>query len=130
MTLVATVIRASEDAGREEGNNVKAPGSLTDNESGATSSCITSLGTRKPQVHAYAITLLARYPQWQDWLKMEVDQVFGSAEIDETQYQKAYPQMKRCLATMVSLHSAGTWSRYLEDAKGPLSTRHSAFTLL
>lgn len=49
---------------------------------------------------AYAITLLAVYPEWQEWLFEELDQEVnreGSLE-----YEKTFPILKRCLALMVS----------------------------
>jgi cytochrome P450 len=49
---------------------------------------------------AYAITLLAAHPKWQDWIIDEVDRVLGSA--GSLDYEEVYPQLKRCLALMAS----------------------------
>lgn len=50
---------------------------------------------------AYAITLLAIYPEWQDWIHKELDQeVPSNTNLD---YESTYPVLKRCLALMVSL---------------------------
>lgn len=49
----------------------------------------------------YAIGLLACYPRWQDWIKSELHEVFGGEEVDEGEYEAAFPLLKRCLAIMV-----------------------------
>ena len=53
---------------------------------------------------SYCILLLAAYPEWQAWLAEEISQVLGGQEGIETwEYQKVFPQLKRCLALMVSV---------------------------
>ena len=48
---------------------------------------------------AYAITHLAAYPEWQDWIHEELDTVVpAGADLD---YEATYPKLKRCLALMV-----------------------------
>ena len=49
---------------------------------------------------AYAITLLATYPEWQDWIREELDQEAKSEEVLD--YKTTFPKLKRCLALMVS----------------------------
>ena len=48
---------------------------------------------------AYAITLLAIYPEWQKWIHEELDQKLSSDE--DLKYDAVYPGLKRCLALMV-----------------------------
>jgi cytochrome P450 len=53
---------------------------------------------------AYAITLLATNVHVQDWLREEIGSVFGGEKgIENWDYGSAFPQLKRCLAVMVSL---------------------------
>jgi len=49
---------------------------------------------------AYAITLLAIHPEWQDWISEEIDAVVRNSP--DMPYEEAYPALKRCLALMVS----------------------------
>lgn len=52
---------------------------------------------------AYAVTLLAAYPQWQVWVHEEVDHVLGVlSESKVPGYNIIYPKLGRCLALMVS----------------------------
>ncbi|MCJ1388203.1 hypothetical protein MMC18_001048 [Xylographa bjoerkii] len=50
---------------------------------------------------AYALVLLAAYPEWQAWITEEIDTVLGAFP-DEGNwvYESAYPKLKRCLAVM------------------------------
>ena len=51
----------------------------------------------------YAITLLAMEPHWQAWVREEIESVHGSFNTSgEPDYEKVFPQLKRCLAVMVS----------------------------
>ncbi|GKT86482.1 cytochrome P450 [Colletotrichum tofieldiae] len=91
---------------------------------------------------AYAVTLLAAYPEWQAWVQAEIDAVLGpaSSEGEDGQlpdYATAFPRLTRCLAVMapavvyintVALHtSPSTWgpdaldfkpARWLQPASG------------
>ncbi|KAE8454619.1 hypothetical protein EG329_000242 [Mollisiaceae sp. DMI_Dod_QoI] len=51
---------------------------------------------------AYAVTLLATDPGLQDWLREEINSEFGGEEsAQKWDYEKAFPQLKRCLAVML-----------------------------
>jgi cytochrome P450 len=51
----------------------------------------------------YAITLVALHSQWQDWMRDEIRAVFGTGgKVQEWDYEKQYPRLKRCLAVMVN----------------------------
>ncbi len=51
---------------------------------------------------AYAIALLASFPEWQEWMQEELDQeIQPDADLN---YESTYPVLKRCLATMVILN--------------------------
>ncbi|KAA6409816.1 MAG: hypothetical protein FRX48_06428 [Lasallia pustulata] len=47
---------------------------------------------------AYAITILAIYPEYQDWIIVEIDHV--SKLNGDLDYERTFPAMKRCLALM------------------------------
>lgn len=73
----------------------------------------------------YALNLLAAYPEWQDWIQAEVDQVYQQIPNDraDISYAKYYPRLKRCTALMVR---APLWKKsaklHLADvdiARGP-----------
>jgi len=49
----------------------------------------------------YAITLLALEPRWQVWVREEIQAVLRSVKAsEEPDYEKIFPQLKRCLAVM------------------------------
>jgi len=49
----------------------------------------------------YAITLLSMEDKWQDWIREEIALVIGKdAKFEDLQYEKAFPQLNRCLALM------------------------------
>ncbi|KEF51793.1 uncharacterized protein A1O9_12130 [Exophiala aquamarina CBS 119918] len=49
---------------------------------------------------AYALTLLATYPKWQDWLYEEISTVLLDKDPDNLEYSEVYPKLPRCLALM------------------------------
>lgn len=52
---------------------------------------------------AYALALLATYPEWQDWLYEEISTVLLDKDPDNLEYNEIYPKLPRCLALMVSV---------------------------
>ncbi|KIW22830.1 uncharacterized protein PV07_11088 [Cladophialophora immunda] len=50
---------------------------------------------------AYALALLATYPEWQDWLYEEIHAVVGATEAENLDYAEIYPRLPRCLALML-----------------------------
>ena len=59
---------------------------------------------------AYAITLLAIYPQWQDWIREEIEEVIHHKGL---RYEAAYPALKRCLGLMVDPHPSASLTTLL-----------------
>ncbi|KAM5529282.1 cytochrome P450 CYP13A3 [Fusarium oxysporum f. sp. phaseoli] len=52
---------------------------------------------------AYAITLLAAYPEWQLWIQDELDLVLGAHKGSGVpEYSTTFPKLTRCLALMVT----------------------------
>ena len=107
--LMSSLVRASEEADRAEEKGVQSKGGLTDAEIYGNLFIYNVAGHETTaNILAYAVALLACYPQWQDWLGEEIDRVFVSETDanDAEQYSKVFPQLKRCLALMVSLDFA------------------------
>ncbi|KAK5120799.1 hypothetical protein LTR85_005866 [Meristemomyces frigidus] len=51
---------------------------------------------------SYAVTLLARYPQWQNWLIEEIDSVLTTgATSEELEYTTVFPKCTRIMALML-----------------------------
>jgi cytochrome P450 len=51
----------------------------------------------------FALTLLAVYPEWQEWIGEEVDRVRKADPTGLWYYEETFPQLQRCLALMVRL---------------------------
>lgn len=50
----------------------------------------------------FCLHILAVEPEWQDWIREEVDCLYSETPIDYSNldYEQYYPKLKRCLATM------------------------------
>jgi cytochrome P450 len=98
--LMSILIRASET--EPGGTQEKSRNSLTDQEFMGNlfvfnlAGYDTTAGTL-----SYTIGLLACYPEWQDWIKEELREVFGDRDISGEDYETAFPRLKRCVAVMV-----------------------------
>jgi cytochrome P450 len=52
---------------------------------------------------AYSIYLFAAFPEWQEWVIEEIDHVLaGQEDFNTLDYESLFPQLRRCLAVMVS----------------------------
>jgi cytochrome P450 len=103
--LMSNLVHASEEAGRTEGKGVMSKGGLTDDEIYGNLLIYNIAGHETTaKILAYAVGFLACYPQWQDWLGEEIARVLvPETDVNEAdQYYRAFPQLKRCLALMVS----------------------------
>ena len=47
----------------------------------------------------YAVTLLAAYPEWQDWIREELENL--DPDISKWEYEETFPECQRILAVMV-----------------------------
>lgn len=52
---------------------------------------------------AYALVLLARYPQWQDWLFEEIDSIMPADSTADLDYAAIYPKAIRVQAVMLEV---------------------------
>jgi cytochrome P450 len=110
--LMSSIIRASEDqVGREfdlealkrDVADKTARGSLSDAELWGNLFTFNFAGRDTTAgTLSYAIGLLACHPDWQEWLREELVNVFGKeGEISPQQYQEVFPRLVRCQAIMV-----------------------------
>ncbi|KAI3394858.1 hypothetical protein diail_2145 [Diaporthe ilicicola] len=53
----------------------------------------------------YCCHILSVEPQWQDWIREEVDHVYGDLALDSStlEYEQYFPRLKRCLALMYEM---------------------------
>lgn len=51
---------------------------------------------------AYAMLLLAAYPEVQDWIGEELKEVLQDSSSETWNYEQLFPRLKRCLAVLVS----------------------------
>jgi cytochrome P450 len=66
---------------------------------------------------AYAVALLAVYPEWQQWIIDEADQVaMGKSDFE---YEKTFPALKRCLALMFETMRLYTPIAHISRMNGP-----------
>jgi cytochrome P450 len=102
--LMSQLIRASEEAERAEQKGTQSKGGLADDEIYGNLFLYNAAGHgTTANALTYTIALLACYPQWQEWVGEELDRVFNQEMEKEgiEQYEKAFPQLKRCLALLV-----------------------------
>ncbi|KAI9844472.1 MAG: hypothetical protein M1837_005554 [Sclerophora amabilis] len=96
--LLSTLIRNSEETRRAEGRGQ----GLSDREI-VGNIFVFSVAGHETTANAltYSILLLAANPKLQEWLSEEINQVLGDRQYIETwEYEKIFPQLKRCLALM------------------------------
>lgn len=100
--LMSTLVRASDAGSNDKILNPTDKLFLTENELVGNLFQFTIAGfDTTANTMAYAIALLAAYPEWQEWICEELDEKLcykGSLE-----YEKTYPTLKRCLALMVGI---------------------------
>jgi cytochrome P450 len=96
--LMSVLVRAAELSKADE----KGRNSLTDEEIFG-NLFIYNLAGHETTANtlAYAVALMSTNRGVQDWIGEELDAVFGSEQnVKKWQYEKAFPQLKRCLALM------------------------------
>jgi hypothetical protein len=54
---------------------------------------------------AYALTVVAIYPEWQQWIFEELDVVLKEGNILDYDYAVIFPKLTRCLALMVRMRN-------------------------
>ena len=130
--LMSSLVQASEEAARAGEKNEVARGGLTDEEIYGNLFIYNFAGHETTaNILAYAVAFMACYPQWQEWVGEEIEEVFGKGNdsVGEEEYQQTFPRLKRCLALMVSnfpfLLAEQNWMLVL---RGSSSTRRCDYT--
>ena len=122
-TIMRTLVRLSDEAKDQtktqsstllqgKGSDVSSTSSgksyLTEDEIAGNLFIFTAAGfDTTSNTLGYAVTLLAAYPEWQNWVQAEIDTVLGSQqgvqwnEVSLPGYATAFPKLVRCLAVMV-----------------------------
>lgn len=96
--LISSLIRASDDA--KEAPGVNSSMRLSDDEIKGNIFIFHLAGhDTTANTLAYTFTLLALYPEFQEWLAEEIREVVSAAE--KTDYESSHPKLKRCMAVMV-----------------------------
>jgi len=97
-TLLANLVRASDAE-----TNSKASIGLSDQEINGNMFIFTLAGHETTaNTVATALFYLARYPDYQEWMREELRHVLGDIGPDGGNYDEVFPRLKRCLAVMVS----------------------------
>jgi cytochrome P450 len=97
--LMSTLVKASDEEKKQDTKS-KISQSLSEQEIMGNLFQFTLAGfDTTANTLAYAVTTLAAYPEWQDWIIEEIDYVFREGR--DMDYEKTYPKLGRCLALMV-----------------------------
>jgi cytochrome P450 len=101
--IMSQLIAASEQA--ESGNEIKAikNRALSEEEMIGNLFIFTAAGfDTTANTLSYALALLARYPQWQDWMMEEIDEIVPSSkELSDWDYATIFPKATRVMAFML-----------------------------
>ncbi|CAL3964690.1 unnamed protein product [Diplocarpon coronariae] len=95
-SLISALVRASESEKLGEGRS-----GLTDEEMYGNLFIYNLAGhDTTANTIGYAVYLMASDPKWHAWIREELDVVFGKDTVSENDYERAFPQLTRCLALM------------------------------
>ena len=103
--LMSSLVRASKDEQTRKANksNTDDANGLTVGEILGNIFVITFAGhDTTANTLAYAMLLLAAYPEVQGWVGEELYEVLGDSSSETWSYEQLFPRLKRCLAVLVS----------------------------
>ena len=102
-TLISTLIRANDTTNTgSAGSKAK----LSDVELRGNIFVFTVGGLESTSITlSYALALLAVYPEVQDWVVEELDEVLKDEAADELEYAGVFPRLKRVMSVMVRSRS-------------------------
>ncbi|KAJ4374908.1 hypothetical protein N0V83_001986 [Neocucurbitaria cava] len=108
LNLISTLIRASgevdsvgDDGAGEGGGEKKSKAKLSDEELRGNIFIFTVGGLESTAITlSYALALLAIYPEVQDWVAEELDEVLSNEQEEELEYSRVFPRLKRVMAVM------------------------------
>ena len=100
-TLISTLIKANDEIKTESGVSKS---KLSDVELRGNIFIFTVGGLESTSITlSYALALLAVYPEIQDWVMEELDEVLKDDAADGMEYARVFPRLKRIMAVMVRL---------------------------
>ena len=101
--ILTQLVAASAEAGEQDAKTTTKYGALTKEEMSGNLFIFNVAGfDTTANTLSYALAYLARYPQWQDWLLEEIDDIIPrGAETDLWDYANTYPRARRVLAFML-----------------------------
>ena len=103
--LMSSLVRSSEDEqAKQLKGNVDGPTGLTISEILGNIFVINFAGhDTTANTLAYAMLLLAAYPEIQEWVGEELQGVLPDSSSETWSYNELFPRLKRCLAVLVSI---------------------------
>ena len=102
-TLVGFLEESSEEAGEQEDSPLTSNHlSMTDQEVQG-NLFIISVAGYETTAHtlSFAISHLAAWPEWQEWLFQEIDHVIAESPTKQFSYAETFPKLVRCFAFLV-----------------------------
>ncbi|KAI4639958.1 hypothetical protein J4E93_008757 [Alternaria ventricosa] len=97
-TLISTLVRANDEIKNESGPSKS---KLSDVELRGNIFIFTVGGLESTSITlSHALALLAVYPEIQDWVVEELDEVLKDEAADEMEYARVFPRLKRVMAVM------------------------------
>jgi hypothetical protein len=94
--LLSMLVQLSDQGQREGGSGL----SLSDDEIRGNLFLFSAAGfDTTANTMGYAVTLLAVYPEWQDWIREELQSL--DLDISRWEYKETFPKCQRVLAVMV-----------------------------
>ena len=102
--LMSSLVRSSEDEKKQDiTTNAGGPRGLTIGEILGNTFVINFAGhDTTANTLAYAMLLLAAYPETQDWIGAELKEIIGDSNSEVWDYEELFPRLKRCQAVLVS----------------------------
>ena len=94
--LLSLLVQLSDQGKKEGGSGL----SLTEEEISGNLFLFSAAGfDTTANTMGYAVTLLAAYPEWQDWIQEELQSL--DIDISKWEYKETFPKCQRVLAVMV-----------------------------
>lgn len=101
--LLSMLVRLSDQGKKEGGSGL----SLSEDEISGNLFLFSAAGfDTTANTMGYAVTLLAAYPEWQDWIREELQSL--DIDISKWEYKETFPKCQRVLAVMVCSLSSVT----------------------
>lgn len=102
-TLVGFLEESAKEAGEQENLPRTANGLYMTDQEVRGNLFITSVAGYETTAHtlSFGISHLAAYPEWQEWLFQEIDNVVAESPAKQFSYAETFPKLVRCFAFLV-----------------------------